>query len=174
MPFRAVPGLRPAAVLLIAAFAAGCVDSGSTGSTYRPQPISATGPVSTDISGAVSMVNSFRRQHGLGPVRLNPQLNAVAASQARAMAAADRMSHGVAAPFQARMASAGYDAGFAGENIGAGYANLELAMEAWENSSGHRQNLLQPAVTEIGVAGALAPNSKYRIYWSMVMATPYR
>jgi uncharacterized protein YkwD len=107
-------------------------------------------------------------------VRFNPQLGGVAQRQAEAMARANTMSHGVSAPFPARIAAAGYDAGFAGENIGAGYASLEAAMAAWEHSAGHRANLLNPAVTEIGVAAALAPHSIYRIFWSMEMAAPYR
>ena len=40
-------------------------------------------------------------------------------------------------------------------------------MKSWEGSSGHRENLLRPEVTAIGVA--MAKNSSGRPYWTLVL-----
>jgi uncharacterized protein YkwD len=59
------------------------------------------------------------------------------------------------------------------ENVGAGYPTLTAAMQGWKESSAHRKNLLNKAVTEIGIAAAAAPpGSKFRTYWALVLATP--
>ncbi len=39
----------------------------------------------------------------------------------------------------------------AGENIAQGYRTAESVMEGWMDSQGHRENILNPDYTEIGV-----------------------
>ena len=39
-----------------------------------------------------------------------------------------------------------------GENIAYGYASAADVMTAWMNSQGHRENILNPSFTEIGVS----------------------
>ena len=56
------------------------------------------------------------------------------------------------------------------ENIGTGYHNLDQAMAGWKNSAGHRKNLLNPDVTEIGIAVAYTPKGKFHDYWALVLA----
>jgi uncharacterized protein YkwD len=44
-------------------------------------------------------------------------------------------------------------------------------MNAWEGSSGHRENLLRPSVKEIGVA--MAQSDTGRPYWTLVLGTEH-
>jgi len=44
-------------------------------------------------------------------------------------------------------------------------------MKSWEGSSGHRENLLRPEVTAIGVA--MAKNSSGRPYWTLVLGAEF-
>ena len=53
-----------------------------------------------------------------------------------------------------RAERAGFHAKLASENVAAGQKSFSDAMRSWEGSSGHRENLLRPEVTAIGVAMA--------------------
>jgi uncharacterized protein YkwD len=138
----------------------------------RGPDLSAT-PVTVDTTRAAAKVNAVRAREGLAPVRLEPRLMQAATDQALAMAKRNRMSHNVGdGSLPRRLNRAGYDPVRAAENIGAGYANLEAAMEGWERSAPHRRNLLLASVTEIGVAAAHAPGSRHGTYWALILAEP--
>ena len=49
-----------------------------------------------------------------------------------------------------RMQAEGYSWNYAGENIAAGYSGAEAAYVGWWNSTGHRQNMYNSALREIG------------------------
>jgi uncharacterized protein YkwD len=66
-----------------------------------------------------------------------------------------------------RAARAGYHAKIASENAASGQKSFSDAMRFWEQSSGHRTNLLRPNVTAIGVA--IAKSSSGRAYWTLVL-----
>lgn len=51
-----------------------------------------------------------------------------------------------------------------GENIAAGYLTPEAVMAAWMNSPGHKENILRPQFTIMGV-GAANSTDAYRKYW---------
>ena len=53
-------------------------------------------------------------------------------------------------PFD-RMAAAGYAGSTMGENIAAGQQTPQEVVEGWMESKGHRENILNPDFTEIGV-----------------------
>ena len=85
----------------------------------------------------------------------------------------DKISHNIGGSLPKRVAAAGYDWGAVAENLGAGYSSLGDVIAGWKASSGHRANLLNPLVTEIGIAAvATPPGSKHRNYWALVLATP--
>ena len=72
-----------------------------------------------------------------------------------------------------RVTAAGYHWGAAAENLGAGYSSLNDVISGWKASAGHRRNLLNPNVTEIGIAAvATPPGSKHRNYWALILAAP--
>lgn len=117
-----------------------------------------------DYAGAVS---AYRRAHGLPAVKLDARLNAVALKQAQAMAATGSISHSAAGSFSSRVAPLRRRG--AAENIGAGFLTYAEMLQQWENSTGHRENLLLPAVGRIGVAFVDNPKSPYRRFWAMML-----
>lgn len=97
----------------------------------------------------------------------------VAASYARTMGERDRIGHRLGGALPKRVAAAGYDWGAVAENLAAGYDTTDEAMAGWRASAGHRQNLLNPLVTEIGIAAvSTPPGSDHRNYWALILAMP--
>lgn len=172
MPRRAAAILRTLSLAAVVAAVAGCalVPSGpSVGYTPR-RPYTHVVP---DQGETARLVSALRARRGLGPVTVDPQLSAIAQTQANAMARTASVSHTVGGSFTRRLAAGGYQAQAAAENIGAGFHDLAEAMAAWEASPGHRANLLNPGVTRIGIATAYAPQTQLKLYWAMVLASPY-
>ena len=163
------------ALLLLAMAAsllAGCADSyvpKGEPSFYRnlAQP-----GAELDAAAAASMISGYRTNNGLTAVTVDPELMKLAEAQARAMAARDKLGHDVAGDFGGRVRKSGYDAKTAYENVGAGYHSLAEAFSGWRGSPGHRANMLQRSVTQIGIAAAQAPRSKYKVYWALILASP--
>ncbi len=129
-------------------------------------------PAAGDESAAAAMISRYRAANGLGPVKPDPQLAAAARQQADAMAARGVMSHDVAGDFASRMRALGIIHVAAAENIGAGFHSLGAVLEGWQKSAGHRENLLLPNVTRIGLARREAPGKPYGVYWALVLAGP--
>lgn len=122
-------------------------------------------PVLPDLPAAeaaiVQMTNAFRAENKLTPVRQNPQLVAAARAYAKKLASYEALSHTAdgTTPSQ-RIASTGYRFCQVGENLASildtrGFTSNDYAQRAvkgWEESPGHRKNMLLPFVTETGVA----------------------
>jgi uncharacterized protein YkwD len=118
----------------------------------------------SDYAGEIS---AYRRAHGLSVVRLDSRLNAVALQQARAMASTGTVSHSAGGNFSTRVA--GLRKTLAGENIGAGFRSFAEMLKQWEDSAGHRENLLMTGARKIGVASVDNPKSPYGRFWAMVI-----
>lgn len=103
----------------------------------------------------VRYTNDFRSAHGLPPLTINDALNA--AAQARAL---DMKTHGYFAhhnpgtgkgPSEA-IAEAAYAARASAENIAKGnWRSSQALVQGWIDSPGHRANILNPEMREIGV-----------------------
>ncbi len=132
----------------------------------------ATADATVDADAARAMISGYRTANGLGPVAIDPELMKLASEQARAMAARDKLGHSVWLPFQERIQRSSFDAAVAVENIAAGYDTLAEAFSGWRASPPHRANMLNPAVTRMGIAAAYAPRSKYKVFWSLILARP--
>ena len=117
-----------------------------------------------DYAGAIS---AYRRAHGLPAVSSDSRLGAVALKQAQAMAATGTVSHSAGGNFAARVAPLRKSR--AGENIGAGYLSFAEMLKQWQESSGHRANLLMSGARRVGVASVDNPKSPYRKFWAMVI-----
>jgi uncharacterized protein YkwD len=171
--------IRPSAaafaggVLIGAAALAGCASDNNppTGLPSFYQSL-ATADAKLDANAAQSMISGYRANNGLNPVTIDPELTKLAAEQARAMAARDKLDHSVWRPFQERIQHSSFDAAVAVENIGAGYQTLAEAFSGWRDSPPHRANMLNPQVTKMGIAAAYAPKSKYKVFWSLILAKP--
>ena len=133
----------------------------------------AVAPIAVDAGRVASLVSAYRADNGLGPVAIDSRLMQAANSQARAMGERDRMGHRVAGSLPRRVTAAGYDWGAIAENLGAGYPSLDAALAGWKASRDHRANLLNPDVTDIGVAAVgTRPGSSQGSYWTMILAGP--
>ncbi|GGD09416.1 hypothetical protein GCM10011335_10370 [Aureimonas glaciei] len=153
---------RPLALALCLAGLGACATGG-------PQGTAST--LAFDRQEALASVNAFRSEHGLQPLALNARLTQVAEAQSVAMAARDRMDHNVAGALPARMRQAGYAWSTTSENIGRSYPDYAAAMAGWVRSPGHRANLLNRSVTEIGLGGA-RDAAIGRNYWTQTFAAP--
>ncbi len=102
------------------------------------------------------MVSGLRAENGLGPVRTNPKLEQAAERHAQDMAKRGFFSHtgsnGSSVGKRARWA--GYRFCVIAENIAKGQRSAAEAMQSWMTSPGHRRNLLDRRMKEIGVARA--------------------
>ena len=165
-----------AALLACGALMGAAVLGGCAGNAPSGQPSFyidlATSDATLDAVAAQSMISGYRGNNGLGVVTLDPELMRLAAEQARVMAARDKLEHDVGRPFQARIQQSGFDAALAVENIGAGYHTLAEAFSGWRDSPQHRANMLLNGATRMGIAAVYAPNSKYKVFWSLILAAP--
>jgi len=164
--------IRLALVTLTFAWLAGCAD------TYVPkvQPSfyrNLTQPgAELDAAAAASMISGYRANNGLPAVALDPELMRLAQAQAEVMAKRDKLDHGAGKPFVQRLKTSGYDARTAAENISAGYHTLAEAFSGWRDSNPHRANMLLAGATRMGIAAVYTPASKYKVYWSLILAAP--
>jgi len=125
-----------------------------------------------DAAAAASMISGYRQNNGLGTVALDPVLMRLADEQARAMVARDKIDHNAKGDFSRRMKGSGFDAKVAVENVSAGYHTLAEAFSGWRDSPPHRANMLKSGVTRMGIAAVYTPNSKYKVFWALILAAP--
>ena len=134
----------------------------------------ATVNASVDQQAALQMINQYRQNNGLAPLMLDPALGAIAQSQARAIAGADsiRASLEPQNQLKTRLSTIGETKTDAVENVSAGYRTLAEAFSGWRESPGHNKVMLDPRATRMGIATTYAPGSKYKVFWSLVLASP--
>jgi uncharacterized protein YkwD len=127
-----------------------------------------------DAATAAQMISQYRVNNGLSPVSPDPQLSAIAQTQADAMAAAGSVRASLAPNLQiaSRMASIGEPKTAASENVSAGYRTFAEAFSGWRESPNHNQVLLTGDATRLGIATAYSPTAKHKVFWSLVMAGP--
>jgi len=114
-----------------------------------------------------AMISQYRREHGLPAVKTDSKLTAVAERQAQAMAKSGVMDHDVDGSFASRLSGANVVTG--AENIAAGTTTWADTLRMWKESAGHNKNLLMPGADLLGVAVARNENTRYKVYWAMVI-----
>jgi uncharacterized protein YkwD len=117
------------------------------------------------------MISLYRKNNRLGAVVIDRELMKVAEAQAQAMASRNKLDHDAKAPLPKRLQAAGYQATLAVENVSAGYHTLAEAFSGWRDSPPHRANMLQDGVTKMGIAASYAPNTKYKVFWTLILAS---
>ena len=110
--------------------------------------------------GIIKRTNELRQREKQEPLKANPQLAKAAQDFAEVLATLDKLDHNADGkqPWD-RTAEAGYKHSLVSENIAyqstsAKITADELAekfLESWENSPGHRKNLLDPHIMDLGV-----------------------
>jgi uncharacterized protein YkwD len=168
-----MPLVRPFFAVLALIALAGCAAD-----TYMPKGepsfyrnLAQPGAQLDDVAAA-SMISGYRANNGLPAVTLDPALTRMAQAQTEVMAQRDKLDHNAGKPFVARLKASGYDAKVAAENIGAGYHTLAEAFSGWRDSPPHRANMLLKGATRMGIAAVYTPRSKYKVYWTLVLAAP--
>lgn len=113
--------------------------------------------VAAVISGVlVDLANSDRQQDQLANLTVNPVLVAAAQAKADDMATKGYFAHtspGGLDPWY-WFKQAGYNFDYAGENLAVDFSDSGDVNTAWMNSPLHRDNILNPHYTEIGIATA--------------------
>ena len=124
------------------------------------------------------LTNQERLNAGLLALTYNYQLEVAAESHSQDMALQDYFDHNGldgSSPFD-RIEATGYNYSWAAENIAAGQTTPEQVVNGWMNSPGHRANILNTNLTEIGVGyyylGNDTGNENFNHYWTQNFGTP--
>ena len=140
--------------------------------TTAPAPAPAP---DTGVTGqVVTLTNAERAKAGCGPLSVDSTLTAVAQAHSQDMATHNYFDHNSQdgrSPFD-RMTAAGYSFATAAENIAAGQRTPQDVMTSWMNSPGHKANILNCALRQIGVGYATSSASQYGVYWTQDFGTP--
>lgn len=127
-----------------------------------------------DPERARDVINQYRHDHKLKPLKLNAELTEAAKSHSRDLAKWDRISHygsDGSNPWD-RVRRTGYKARLAAENVGTGQIDFDEVMRGWKDSPGHNKNLLLSDATEMGLALVQDPKTEFRSFWTLVLAAP--
>jgi uncharacterized protein YkwD len=166
---------RGGADVLYGGAGADALDGGPGSNTVDQGSPNRTDTASSTIEQEIlRLTNLERTRAGLPALRLSTQLNFMANAQAANMAARSAavgnsaaLSHtlyGTMIPtLSSRADFAGYGYSALAENIAYGTWTAAGVVQAWMNSSGHRANILNPELREIGI-GAAANGSGVRFF----------
>lgn len=119
-------------------------------------------------SQVIQLTNAQRAKYGLPPLAADWELSRVARYKSADMRDKNYFSHTsptYGSPFT-MMKNFGINYSAAAENIAAGQATPQEVVNAWMNSAGHRQNILDSRMTHIGVG--YAKGGSYRHYWTQM------
>ena len=131
----------------------------------------------TEAWEVVELVNAERAHVGCAPLQVSSQLTAAAQSHTEDMAFNDYFSHTSLdgrSPWD-RIRAEGYDFWSAAENIAAGYSTPASVVAGWMGSDGHRANILNCNLKDIGVGYYYLDNDTgdliYHYYWTQDFGT---
>lgn len=122
---------------------------------------------------ARDIINAYRKEKGLKPLKLNPELTEAAKGHSRDLAKWDRISHygsDGSNPWD-RVKRTGYKARLAAENVGTGQVDFNEVMKGWKDSPGHNKNLLLSDAQHMGIALVQDPNTEFKSFWTLVLGS---
>ncbi|GGM14764.1 CAP domain-containing protein [Micromonospora yangpuensis] len=136
-----------------------------------PDPSADSPPDSSQKGEVLSLVNQERAKAGCDPVRSESRLATAAQRHSEDQADHQNMSHtgSDGSNVGQRLDRAGYPWSTYGENVAINRPSADAVMEAWMNSTGHRNNILNCDFTQLGVG--MATNSS-GTYWTQNFAAP--
>jgi len=136
----------------------------------------------------VALVNQQRRLNGCSAdLKLVSQLTSVAYGHSQDMALNNIFSHTGSdkSTLQQRVDATHYQYSQLAENIAVGFATPQAVVDAWMHSAGHRANILNCTLHEIGVGYYYQPDDQanvrndagllsgpYYYYWTQDFGTP--
>jgi uncharacterized protein YkwD len=119
----------------------------------------------------LTLTNAQRAAAGCPALVMNSTLTGVARAHSQDMAAKgyfDHNSQNGTTPAQ-RLTAAGYPYRQMAENIAAGQSTPDNVMTSWMGSAGHKANILNCSLKEIGVG--FATGGPYGTYWTQDFGT---
>lgn len=122
----------------------------------------------------LSLLNRQRTQRGLDPVTTNATLEAQASQYACEMVFYRFFAHvnpATGSTLGKRAEEFGYDYWIIGENLAAGQRTPAEVMADWMSSPCHRENILNPAFTEVGIG--IRYGGEYGYYWVQEFGRPF-
>ena len=148
---------------------------------YETVPVGTAGAPWQNASGAslaVDMlfkINAQRSAGGLSNLWPEPHLDDLAQSHARDMALRNYFSHdsqGYGLSYWQRLDAIQAPAyGYSSENIAGGSLTADEVMTLWLNSAQHRDNMLSPDATHLGLGVYYnGSGSDYHMYWVVIFA----
>ncbi len=164
-------------------------EPGETSKTPAPEPTptqpppTTTGACAVDFdpgfeSQVLELINNARAAQGLSTLQSQGQLTEAARAHSTDMACGDFFGHNGSdgSTWFERIAAQGYSYSYATENIYVGNPAFggtpAGAFKWWMDSEVHRNNILDPQVTQIGVGYVFLSSSSYGGYYTLVFATP--
>ncbi|WP_319772411.1 CAP domain-containing protein [Breoghania sp.] len=157
-----------ALTLALAGCAGGLPDLGGDEAVITHVPV--------NEQAALDRINAYRASHGVAPLTLSPALNAASQDMADYIARRDKRKsplHSRNGLFK-RLTEHGIRHDAAAENLGYGYQSFDAAFAGWQGSAGHDRNLLNPNVTQMGIARSSRPDGMWRNFWALIMVRPGR
>jgi len=129
------------------------------------------GNAAAHITQTLAEINAYRRTSGLPALAQNDKLTKAAGGHACDLAKMRKLSHtgSNGSNLPRRVKAQGYQFRVINENIAdlpASKSATKSAANLWFNSSGHRANMLDRGITELGLGLALGAGN--RLYWVMV------
>lgn len=128
---------------------------------------------SLNAERARDLINQYRAENGLKPLKLNAALTGAAKEHSRDLAKWDRISHygsDGSNPWD-RVKRTGYKPRVAAENVGTGQASFDEVLKGWKESPGHNKNLLLADGREMGLALVQDPKTEFKSFWTLVIGT---
>jgi len=131
-------------------------------------------PELLDFDRALVEVNAYRAQHGAGALIYNAKLSQASETHSADLAQAGLISHTGTdgSDHGTRIRAQNYTYSVAGENVATGQKTWDKVFVDWQNSPEHNAILLNPDVTEFGLALVYEPTTRYSTYWTMLVARP--
>jgi uncharacterized protein YkwD len=117
----------------------------------------------------LGIINTYRKQNGLGTLTISLTLSAAAEYHSADMAKNNYFSHTLfdGTTWSQNIANFGYPSSTSrAENIAAGHATAEEVFQQWKNSPGHNANMLSSKFNAIGIGRFGSDSSKYKWYWT--------
>jgi len=129
-------------------------------------------PQALSIKGILQWTNKYRQDYQLAHLILNDQLVEATKRKIEDMEQNNYFDH--ISPTGKEPSSFADDVNYRylkfGENLALGvFANNQSLVEAWMNSPGHRENILQPKFKEIGIYAKIVNYNKTKVWFAVQM-----
>ena len=167
---QSAPPAKPAASTTLARTTTKATTKAATTATTKAQTTAPAGNASYEQQ-VLTLTNAQRAATGCPALTWNSTLASVARAHSQDMAAKGYFDHNTLSGTTSaqRLSSAGYAYRLMAENIAAGQATPSAVMTSWMGSAGHKANILNCSLKELGVG--YATGGPYGSYWTQDFGT---